>query len=146
MREFIRFDVVRFLKASRHWDGEIADLKHEIDAITEIGGAGNGLPSGGEVSRPVERTAVARDEILQKIDKIQEYKECFRYAWDRMDEDDLILLKGFYYAPGYIYEFIEWWVDAYASNRQYCYRAKREAESCFALLCVEWMGANGYDV
>ena len=146
MRDYIRFDIVKFLKDSRHWDGQIADLLAEMESITEIGGVGTGMPSGGDISRPVERTAVRKDAIRQQIDKIQEYKECFRYVWTHAEEDDLIILKGFYYAPGYIYEFVEWWCDAFASNREYCYRAKREAETRFAEACLDWMVSQGYDV
>lgn len=139
MKYYIRFDTERFLKDSRHWGELMADLRLELAAITEIGGAGGGIPSGGEVSRPTERTAIDRDKILQQMDTIKKYRECFRYAWDRMTEPDQILLAGFYYSPGYVYQFVDQWCTENASNRDYCYKAKREAEERFGAVCEDWI-------
>lgn len=139
MRKYVKFDSVQFLKDSRHWEEETRMLEQELVAITEIGGAGKGMPSGGGVSKPTERTAMDRDKVERKLAKLHKYKTCFVFAWRCLGEADKQLLVGFYYAPGYVYEFVDQWCQKYASNREYCYQAKREAEKHFGDACEKWM-------
>lgn len=145
MRRYIKFDTEQFLKDSRHWEEQIESLKHELASITEIGGMVEGIPSGGGISRPTERIALDRNAIVQRIDKINEYKECFKFAWQCVGESDKLLLAGFYFTPGYIYHFVKRWCEENASNREYCYKAKREAENRFGAACERWMELHNVD-
>lgn len=146
MKHYVKFDTEQFLKDSRGWNDRIEELNQELSAITEITGHGEGVPSGGGTSNPTERTAIARDAINVRIEEIRTYMKCFEYAWKCISEDDRFILTGFYFAPGYIYQFVELWVSKYASNRQYCYQERREAEKRFGAACQRWMELNGYDV
>ena len=139
MQKYIKFDTEQFLKDSKHWEDQIESLKRELASVTEIGGVGEGVPSGGGISRPTERTALDREEILQKIRKINEYRDCFKFAWQCVGESDKLILTGFYFAPGYTYQFVNKWCEENASNREYCYKAKREAENRFGSACERWM-------
>ena len=145
MNNYIKFDTEKFLKDSRGWADKMKELEQELESITEISGHTEGAPSGGGVSSPTERTAVERDAIQRQIDTIREYMDCFKYAWDCASEDDKLILKGFYFAPGYIYRFVEYWCEENASNRDYCYKAKRETEQRFGEACRRWMKEHGYD-
>ena len=145
MNRYIKFDSDRFLKDSRHWSKQIEELELEKASITEIGGSGEGIPSGNEVSRPTERVALLRNQIQAKINKIYDFQTCMKYAWESISEEDRILLTGFYFAPGYIYQYVEIWCASNATNRQYCYQAKREALQRFGNACEKWMEMQGYE-
>lgn len=145
MKHYIKFDTESFLKDSKGWPEKIKALRQDLDSITEISGHGEGMPSGGGVSSPTERTAMERDKIQRQINTLEEYQSCFRYAWECTPEAARRLLTGFYFAPGYIYQFVDLWCAENASNRDYCYKAKREAEDCFGHACRRWMELNGYD-
>ena len=145
MKHYVKFDTEQFLKDSRGWTEKLEALKRELDSITEITGRSEGVPSGGGISNPVERTAIDRDMIQRRIDTIEEYQTCFKYAWESISEADRLILTGFYYAPGYVYQFVELWCAENASNRQYCYTARREAELRFGAACKRWMELHGYE-
>lgn len=139
LRQYYDFNTVKFLKASRHWDDQIESLKQDLAAITEIGGTGEGMPTGSGISRPTEKTVLDREKVLQKMAEIDECRECFKWAWGCISREDQEILIGFYYAPGYVYDFVAKWCDQYISNRTYCYRAKREAEERLGKACKRWM-------
>lgn len=146
MREYITFDSRRFLNESKRWTEQIKELELEKASITEIGGMSEGMPSGGNISRPTENVAIRRDLIQMKINEIYDRQACFLYAWERLSAADKNILTGFYYTPGFIHNFVEKWCAENASNRQYCYQFRREAEHRFGLLCEKWMEIQGYDV
>ena len=147
MNRYFGFETNRFLKDAMHWGEEIERLETQFASITEIGGISAEMPSGGgEISRPTESVALSKYEIKEKIDRIKKYRGCFVYAWKRIEDRDRELLRGFYFESGFIYKFVDEWCKEYASNRDYCYKAKREAEERFGAACIEWMELNGYDV
>lgn len=145
MNRYIKFDSDRFLKDSKDWSRQIEELELEKASITEIGGSGEGMPSGNTISNPTQRVALQRDEVQMRINRIYDYQTCFRFAWETIDDEDRLLLTGFYFAPGYIYDFVRKWVEENASNTQYCYRAKREALQRFGQACERWMELQGYE-
>lgn len=137
MYNYYRFDAEQFLKDSRHWSEEIKRLELELSAVTEIGGQKE-LPSGSGVSDPTPKTAASKEAIQAKIDRIKGYQEQFKYAWGTLSEDDALVLTGFFFAPGYVYNFVEFWCERNDSNRQYCYAARRKAIEHFGQACERW--------
>ena len=147
MNRYFGFEANRFLKDAKHWDEEEQQLKTKLESITEVGGVSAAMPSGGgEISNPTEKVSLSEIEIEEKINRITKYKECFIYAWSCIGSKDRELLLGFYFASGFIYKFVDEWITENASNRDYCYKAKREAERRFGEACIKWMELNGYDV
>lgn len=144
MNRYIRFDADRFIRDSRLWGEELSRLKEELDSITEIGGSGGQIPTSNEISRPVERTAIEREDILSRMQQIDEYQKAFKYAWEHVGEYDREMLEGFFFKP--IVKFIEEWCVEHTSNRQYCYRDRRIALEHFREVIEYWIREHGYDV
>lgn len=146
MYRYFGLDAQAFLKDSKQWEGELKAKNDELESITEIQGTSTEHISGGGISKPTERTALQREEVRAEIARIEHYKMCFKYAWNCLCAEDVEILTGFYFTKGFISRFVDAWVKEHASNRQYCYNAKREAEKRFGAYCVKWMEKNGYDV
>ena len=143
MKRYIRFDAEQFLKDSRSWSERIEELEQEKASITEVGGGGDGMPSGGGVSDPTAKIAMQRDVVQMKINKIYDYQTCFKYAWGCIGEDDKYILTGFFFAPGYVSQFVREWCRDNGSNAQYCYNARRKALERFGKACETWMELQG---
>ena len=139
MDRYNKFDAEQFLKDAVFWSKQIDDLQLQLEAVTEIGGASDNPGHSGEISKPVEMTAVRREQIQMEIDRIREYQSAFLYAWYQVTDYDRELIAGFFIARGSIYKFVDSWCAKHASNRQYCYRDRRLAVEHFGNYVVEWM-------
>lgn len=146
MNRYIKFDVEQFLRDSTGWKKQLEGLNAELESITEIGGSGGGVPSGGNISNPTQNTVLRRQDIEAKITRITDYQEAFEYAWDRISEYDKDMITGFFFASGPIYDFVNVWCQEKASNAQYCYRDRNAALNHFRTRIERWMRNKGYDV
>ena len=146
MNRYIKFDVEQFMRDSIEWDDKLKKLNDELESIPEIRGASGEIHSCGSISNPTQNTALSRQEVEEKIQRIVNYQAAFQYAWDRVSDYDREMITGFFFAPGPIYEFVRLWVKANASNERYCYRDRNAALNHFRTQIERWMRAHGYDV
>lgn len=134
MEKYFRFDVRQFLKDSKGWDKKLYDLALKLESITELSGpSGNGLPSGGDVSQPTERIALQREDVMKEIRRVENYRNYFNFAWSQLEEEEQDVLTIFYGCDQWDKrELIARWCERHASNRQYCYDRRKDAEKHFA--------------
>ena len=144
MQEYIRFDAEKFLRNSKHWDEDISRLKDELDALAEIGELKSSEVTSSQISKPVERAVLERDGLLSQIRKIEKHKAAFDYAWNKLTDDERYMLNGFFFDDNPIWQFVDDWVEKNASNRQYCYQARREALDHFRIVIEAWYISHDY--
>lgn len=146
MNRYITFNVEQFMRDSSDWKSKLEGLYAELESITEIRGASGETHSCGSISNPTQNTALRRQEIEEKIQRIEDYQAAFEFAWDRISEYDREMITGFFFAPGPIYEFVRIWCQDKASNERYCYRDRNAALNHFRVQIEKWMRKHGYDV
>ena len=92
------FDIRAFLKASRYWDEDIKRLQTELDNLSELPAISNesGVHSG-NVSDLTAQTVLKMLKIQADIEEILLCKTMLDYALKRCTEDEMRLIKGFFY-------------------------------------------------
>lgn len=93
-----RFDIEAFLKASKGWDDDIEKLQRDLDCLPELPAVSNdsGIHSG-NISDLTAQTVIKKLKIQADIEEIRLNKEMLVYAVRRLSEDEIRLLKGFFY-------------------------------------------------
>ena len=93
-----RFDIESFLESSKGWDDDIEKLQRELDNLPELPAVSNdsGIHSG-KVSDLTAQTVIKKLKIQADIEELKLNKEMLVYAVRRLSEDEIKLLKGFFY-------------------------------------------------
>lgn len=139
------FDIERFLRDSKGWSDELKSLQEELDSITEISGASDAPGHSTDISRPVERIAIRRDQIVSRAEHIKVCVDALNAGMSVISEHDRELILGFFFGEKAIYKFIDAWCEKHCSNRQYCYRDRRLALDHLRVRVEGYMKVHGYD-
>ena len=83
MIKYMRFDIESFIRDSVKWDGEIQDLKADLDAISELKAIEQSVGKSSNISDPTFNTAAECGKIKVKIDRLATYQAAFRYAFQK---------------------------------------------------------------
>lgn len=122
-----RFDIEKFLKASRFWDEEIEKLQKQLDDMPELPSVDNktGVRSG-NISDLTAQIALQRLKITADIEEILLDREMLNYAVKRLTEDERVLLDGFFYPKKPIGIFVQeyGWEHGLGKNLVYAEREK----------------------
>lgn len=102
------FDIESFLKASRHWKEDKEKLKKELNDLSYLPSINNesGIRSS-NTSDLTAQTAIRRLKIQAEIEEIQLCEEMLAFALKNLSEDELRLIKGFYYPKKQIGVFVQ---------------------------------------
>lgn len=146
MINYIQFDIERFLRDSRTWEGELKELKKELDSITEISGASDNLGHSTDISKPVERIAIDRDRVMSRMGQLKHYIDALDAGMKGLTEHDRELIIGFFFGDRSMFAFVDAWCREHNSNRQYCYRDRRIALDHLRIRIQNYMRIHGYDV
>lgn len=121
---WVRFDIKSFLKASKHWEDDIARLRQEMEDLSFLPSVDNksGVRSG--LSDMTASTALRRLKIQAEIEEIQLDEEMLRYAIKRLTEDERALFNGFYRPKKKIGVFVEEYGKQHGLCRDYVYDAR----------------------
>lgn len=139
---WIKFDIQSFLKASKHWEEDIAKLRQEMDSLSLLpssGGAG-GIQKN-SISDMTASAALRRLEIQAEIEEIMLNKEMLAFALKRLTEDERRLIDGFFYPKKSIGEFVEEYGRDHFLTPKYVYFERSAAlEKMRLLIEAEYYG------
>lgn len=141
---WIKFDIQSFLKASKHWEEDIAKLRQEMDSLSLLpssGGAG-GIQKN-SISDMTASAALRRLEIQAEIEEIQLNEEMLAFALKRLTEDERALINGFFYPRKKITFFIEEYGREHGVGRTLLYEIRDQVlEKMRLLIEAEYYGAE----
>lgn len=100
MINYMRFDIVSFIRDSITWDGEIQDLKAELEAISELKAIEQSTGKSSNISDPTFNTAAEYEKIKVKIDRLVTYQVAFRYAFNKLSESQKEVIELFFFQCG----------------------------------------------
>lgn len=95
---WMHFDILAFLKESKHWDKKLKTLQDELDGISYIPAGGNDTGiRGSDISEPPYTITVQELQIQAEMEEIKLNKEMLKYALKQLTEDERALIDGFFY-------------------------------------------------
>lgn len=120
------FDVKSFLKASKHWDGDIKKLNQKLEDISYLPSNNNetGI-RGSDISEAPYRIALQRLKIQSEIEEIKLYKEMLRHGMKSLSDEETELINGFFYPKKEIGYFVHEYGRKYGIRERGVYE-KRE--------------------
>lgn len=102
------FDILAFLKASKHWKEDLKRLQDELDNISYLPAGGNesGI-RGSDISEPPYSIALQELKIQAEIEEIKLNITMLEYALNKLTEAERALIDGFFYPKKSIGVFVE---------------------------------------
>lgn len=137
INRFIKFDAVQFLKESRTWDEEIAQLKHEADESIGIKGQSDSCGRSGKIGDPTLADAMTLDRIQDEISRYEYYKHVLRSTMDMLPREYREVLEAFFFKGGYKSRLVREYGLKYGLSTKLVYTARREALNEFARIVEE---------
>ena len=138
MDRFIEFNPVKFLQESKTWKSKIAELKKELESITDINGVDNdGMPRGTDVGDPTGQKAIRSQQIECQIIKLEYYIETLSCIMKNLSQEEVDVINIFFFEKGYIPPKIAWYGQKYALCRSDVYKARRMALEHISRIAVE---------
>ena len=134
MDQWRPFDIKSFLKASRHWDDDIKRLQEEHDSLALLPSTGDKPIGTGDISDMTASAALRRLKITSQIEEIMLYKEILACAFRTLPEDEIRLIKGFYYPNKPISVFVDEYCHEYGIGRTMLYQERDRIEQHMARL------------
>lgn len=128
LEEYVEFNIVRFLKESKGWKGEIAELKKELEQIPLIPIGEN--QGGGRSSLPSDNTgniAISRMAIISKIEKIEKKINTLSQSLERLYTIDQDVINLFFFSKNSVWAEIDKYALAQGISRSIVYQRRRIA-------------------
>lgn len=127
MEEFVEFNAVKFLNASKAWAREKKALQQEMDSITELKGMENSPVRSGKISDSVASVAIARERIEKEISRIEDYETALTNSLNNLTEDEFNVIQLFFFSRGNIAPLIRKFGETYGFSQAGTYRLRRIA-------------------
>lgn len=138
MKRYIEFNAVKFLKESKQWEKEKADLQKQMDELAEIQKKGGNNGKSSHISDSTALSVIDRQKIQLQIDRINNYQSALSYAWRRIPQAHRDVLTAFFFTDGKMSHNITNCAQSLAVCVNKVYTMRREALAEVADLVEEW--------
>lgn len=140
LMQFVEFNPVKFLKASKKWKDKRKEIKDELDTLSELPAIESSGVQSSNISDLTYNSAIKRIKLDNELKRIEKCIAVRDWALNSLSSFDRELIEGFFYPKNSIYMFVETFKMENALCTSDVYAARREALDAFTELITTKYG------